>query len=83
MAFYSLLPGPLTRISCGPLDQAQRLYSQREVTMAVCESCGRDGENVVPYTRPTNGEEHGEPRTLQLCPLCEASTPDSARVTRK
>ena len=51
--------------------------------MATCVFCGRDRKDVVLYTRPSNGQEHGEPVTLHLCPLCEASTPDSARVTRK
>jgi hypothetical protein len=51
--------------------------------MAICESCGRDLEEVAPYTRPRNGEGHGEPVTLQLCPLCYAATPDTAQVSRK
>jgi hypothetical protein len=51
--------------------------------MAICEGCGRDRGDVMAYTRPRNGEEHGEPVTLHLCPLCYASTPDSAQVSRK
>ena len=51
--------------------------------MATCSYCGRDREDVSAYTRPKNGEEHGEPVTVELCPLCEASIPDSAQVTQK
>jgi hypothetical protein len=37
----------------------------------------------MPNTRPRNGQEHGEPITHQLCPLCAASIPDEVQVTRK
>ena len=51
--------------------------------MAICEACGRDRDDVMAYRRLRNGEEHCEPVTLQLCPLCYAATPDTAQVTRK
>jgi len=51
--------------------------------MATCESCGRDRDDVAAYTRPMNGEEHGEPVTRQLCTLCETSILDEALVSRK
>jgi hypothetical protein len=65
------------------VDRAQRLDEQRAARMVTCVGCGHDREDVAPCTRPANGEEHGRPVTLMLCPLYEASIPDTAWVTRK
>jgi hypothetical protein len=51
--------------------------------MGTCDFCGRERPDVMSYTRPRNGQEHGEPITHQLCPLCETSVPDEVQVTRK
>lgn len=38
---------------------------------------------MISYTRPRNDQEYDEPDTHQLCPLCEASVPDEAYLTRQ
>jgi hypothetical protein len=46
-----------------------------------CVCCER--EDVAPITRAQNGQQLGQPLTRWLCPLCEDSIPDEARVRRK